>query len=150
MENKNIEKLMAEYNSVVVKINEEKEKLKSINDQIRAELERENREFCDSMKGKILLADSDSKVVILVVEEIDFMWNRQDEFKWTIFGKEYSYLLLEEGYCKICNKCVRYIPDRTDVCSLAEVKEYIAKTYAEISKEELQKYKDIILERFIN
>lgn len=34
MENKNIEKLMAEYNSVVVKLNEEKEKLKSINDQI--------------------------------------------------------------------------------------------------------------------
>lgn len=112
-------------------------------------MERENREFCDSMRGKILLADSDSKVVILVVEEIDFMWNCQDEFKWTIFGKEYSYLL-EEGYCKICNQRVRYIPDRADVCSLAEIKEYIAKTYAEISKEELQKYKDIIFKRFIS
>lgn len=30
------------------------------------------------------------------------------------------------------------------------LKEYIVKTYAEISKEELQKYKDIIFERFIN
>lgn len=89
MENKNIEKLVAEYDSVAVKLKEEREKLKSINDQIRIELEKENKEFSDSMKGKILLMDSDSQVVILVVDKIDFVWNHKDKFKWAICGKEY-------------------------------------------------------------
>ena len=80
---------MAEYDSVAVKLKEEREKLKSINDQIRIELEKENKEFSASMKGKILLMDSDSQVVILVVDKIDFVWNHKDKFKWAICGKEY-------------------------------------------------------------
>ena len=148
MENKNIEKLVAEYDSVAGELKEEREKLKSINDQIRIELEKENKEFSESMKGKILLMDSDSQVVILVVDKIDFVWNHKDKFKWAICGKEYSYFL-EEGYCRINNECVYDIPDMAEVYSLAQVKEYIAETCAEISEEELRNYKNIILERFV-
>ena len=154
MENKNIEKLVAEYDSVAGELKEEREKLKSINDQIRIELEKENKEFSDSMKGKILLMDSDSQVVILVVDKIDFVWNHKGKgkgkgkFKWAICGKEYSYFL-EEGYCRISNERVYDIPDMAEVYSLAQVKEYIAETCAEISEEELRNYKNIILERFV-
>ena len=100
------------------------------------------------MKGKILLMDSDSQVVILVVDKIDFVWNHKDKFKWAICGKEYSYFL-GEGYCRINNECVYDIPDMAEVYSLAQVKEYIDETCAEISEEELRNYKNIILERFV-
>ena len=78
----NFDQYDSAFDYAIDKAAEEREKLKSINDQIRIELEKENKEFSDSMKGKILLMDSDSQVVILVVQylqlEVQFLLVHQE------------------------------------------------------------------------
>ena len=149
MENKKLDDLVSEYKSLQEEVNDGRAKLNSIMEEIRVELQKEIEDIRNSMRGKILrrVGGNNCWGNIIVVSDVDAMWQSNGLYEWTLVGKKYVY----DFNAKCCNINEDSICDCVGVSqelSIPQFKAYIATEFKELSETDFQKIMDKFVECF--
>lgn len=150
MDNKNLDRLQNEYKSLSEELKDVRVKLNLIMDEINAELRKEIEELRNSMKGKILkyVNDGNGYGTIIVVSDINAVWQSNGLYEWTLIGKKYTY----DFDAKVCNINGDYWDNNrigvSRECSISQFKKYIATELEELSETDFQKIMDELVEYF--
>lgn len=151
MENKKLDELTIEYKSLSEELKEGRVKLNSIMEEIRVELQKEIEEVRNSMRGKILriVGGNNYFGTIIVVSDVDAVWQSNGLYEWTLVGKKYIY----DFNAKCCNINEDSICNCVGVSrelSIPQFKAYIATEFEELSELEFQKILYELVEHFLN
>lgn len=150
MENKKLDELISEYKSLQEELKDGRVKLNSIMEEIRVELQKEIEEVRNSMRGKILrMVDGNNRWgTIIVVSDINVVWQSNGLYEWTLIGKKYTY----DFDAKVCNINGDYWDNNcigvSRECSISQFKKYIATELEELSETDFQKIMDELVEYF--
>lgn len=149
MENKKLDELISEYKSLQEELKDGRVKLNSIMEEIRVELQKEIEEVRNSMRGKILRkVDGNNRWgTIIVVSDVDAVWQSNGLYEWTLVGKKYIY----DFDAKCCNINEDSICDCVGVSrelSIPQFKAFVATEFEELSETEFQEIMDKLVEHF--
>lgn len=149
MDNKNLDRLQNEYKSLSEELKDGRVKLSLIMDEINAELRKEIEELRNSMKGKILkyVNDGNGYGTIIVVSDINAVWQSNGLYEWTLVGKKYIY----DFDAKHCNINENSICDCVGVSrelSIPQFKAFVATEFEELSESDFHEIMDKLVECF--
>lgn len=149
MENKKLDELISEYSSLSEQLKESRVKLNFIMKEIKGELQSEIEEVRNSMRGKILRSVGGNNCwgTIIVVSDVDAVWQSNGLYEWALVGKKYNY----DFDAKHCNINENSICDCVGVSrelSIPQFKAYIATEFEELSETDFQEIMDKLVECF--
>ena len=149
MENKKLDELTSEYKSLSKELTDGRVKLNSIMKEMRVELQKETEKVRNSMRGKILrMVDSnDLWGTIIVVCDIDTVWQSNELYEWTLIGKKYTYDF-DAKVCNINGDCWYNCIGVSREFSIPQFEKYIATEFEELSETDFQKIMDKLVEHF--
>lgn len=149
MENKKLDELTSEYKSLQEELKDGRVKLNSIMEEINAELRKEIEELRNSMKGTILkhVDGGNGYGTIVVVSDINAVWQSNGLYEWTLIGKKYTYDF-DAKVCNINGDCWYNCIGVSREFSIPQFKKYIATEFEELSETGFQEIMDKLVECF--
>lgn len=149
MENKKLDELTNEYKSLSEELKEGRVKLNSIMKEIKVELQNEIEEVRNSMRGKILRSVGGNNYwgTIIVVSDVDAVWQNNGLYEWALVGKKYNY----DFDAKHCNINENSICDCVGVSrelSIPQFKAFVATEFEELSESDFHEIMDKLVECF--
>lgn len=149
MENKKLNELTSEYKSLSEELKDGRVKLNRLLVEIKAELQKEIEEVRNSMRGKILRSVDGNNYwgTIIVVSDVDAVWQNNGLYEWTLVGRKYNYDF-DAKHCNINEDSIYDCVGVSRELSIPQFKAYIAAEFEELSETGFQEIMDKLVECF--